>query len=116
MMRGKIAAAALVACCCLLAACAQQPPRDPNCPQSASELPIQSLYGSWEARIDGQDGLATMVLGRHPEYDGVRGSIRRPGQASFRIFEDMPPDLAFTTGRDRVPSPKIRPCEINGQN
>ena len=102
MMRGKIAAAALVACCCLLAACAQQPPRDPNCPQSASELPIQSLYGSWEARIEGQEGSATMVLRRHPEYDGVRGTIQRAGQPPAQLAGDIDPEgqLALDESQD----------------
>ena len=49
--------AALLAASCLLAACAQ-PPRTntaSTCPESASEMPAQWLYGYWIARVDGQE-------------------------------------------------------------
>ncbi|MBS0341562.1 MAG: hypothetical protein JSS56_13625, partial [Proteobacteria bacterium] len=67
MQRSHLAAAALLAASFLLAACADQQPRtnpDPNCPDSASELPASRLYGNWIARIDGQ-APAAMVLERH---------------------------------------------------
>lgn len=50
------------------------------CPANATELPVTSLYGVWEARIDGQSGIAKVRLARHPEYEGsVRGTIDRSG-------------------------------------
>ncbi|KLN53971.1 hypothetical protein [Variovorax paradoxus] len=48
-----------------------------DCPADARELPLQSLYGRWEARFDGSAAVATVQLGRHPEYAGVRGTITR---------------------------------------
>ena len=50
-----------------------------DCPQEAVELPVQALYGRWEARFDGGPG-AGVQLARHPEYEGgVRGTIVREG-------------------------------------
>ena len=48
-----------------------------GCPADARELPLQSLYGRWEARFDGAPAAAIVQLGRHPEYAGVRGTITR---------------------------------------
>jgi ATP-dependent DNA helicase Rep len=50
---------------------------DPNCPADARQLPLQSLYGQWEARFDSLPAVATVQLGKHPDYDGVRGTITR---------------------------------------
>ncbi|BEP47074.1 MULTISPECIES: hypothetical protein [Variovorax] len=49
-----------------------------DCPADARELPLQSLYGHWEARFDGTPAAAAVQLGRHPDYAGVRGTITRP--------------------------------------
>lgn len=102
MMRRFIFLAAVLAASGLLAGCAQQPAARPGCPQSATDLPIQSLYGTWEARIDGQDGTATMVLRRHPDYDGVRGSIQRAGQPPAQLAGDIDPEgqLALDESQD----------------
>jgi hypothetical protein len=51
----------------------------PTCPANGSELPTASLFGTWEARFEGLPGVATVQLGKHPDYDGVRGTIRRDG-------------------------------------
>lgn len=48
-----------------------------GCPADARELPLQSLYGRWEARLDGAAATAIVQLGRHPDYAGVRGTITR---------------------------------------
>lgn len=43
------------------------------------------LYGTWKARFDVGPtvGTAAIVrLGKHPDYDGVRGTITREGAAS----------------------------------
>ena len=51
----------------------------PDCPTDARDLPLQSLYGRWEARFDGLPAAAVVQLGKHPDYDGVRGTITRNG-------------------------------------
>ena len=48
-----------------------------DCPADARELPLQSLYGQWEARFDGLPAVAVVQLGKHPDYAGVRGTITR---------------------------------------
>ena len=49
----------------------------PACPANGRELPVGALYGQWEARIEGEPGIARVRLARHPEYEGVRGTITR---------------------------------------
>lgn len=50
-----------------------------DCPREAVELPVQALYGRWEARFDDGPG-AGVQLAKHPEYEGgVRGTIVRDG-------------------------------------
>jgi len=66
-----------VACLAATACAAQGAPTD--CPQSAADLPLEALYGHWEARIDGQAGVARIELSKHPDYAGVQGRIVRPG-------------------------------------
>lgn len=86
---------ALYALCCaaLLAACAPMPSKAPgssaprtaagDCLVDAQSLPVQALYGIWSARFEGIAGTARVVLERHPEYEGVRGTISRgTGSAS----------------------------------
>ncbi len=47
-------------------------------------MPVAALFGSWQARIDGQPGAATVHLGKHPEYEGsVRGTIDRGGATAL---------------------------------
>ncbi len=50
---------------------------NPDCPTDARELPLPSLYGRWEARFDGLPAVADVQLGKHPDYDGVRGTVTR---------------------------------------
>ncbi|VTU40694.1 hypothetical protein H4CHR_05422 [Variovorax sp. PBS-H4] len=49
----------------------------PACPVTGRELPASALYGQWEARIEGIPGIARVQLARHPDYEGVRGTITR---------------------------------------
>lgn len=49
----------------------------PACPASASELPLEALFGNWEARIDSLKGVGKVKLDQHPDYAGVRGTITR---------------------------------------
>jgi hypothetical protein len=55
------------------------PPATPSCPANGSELPTAALFGTWEARFEGLPGVATVQLAKHPDYDGVRGTITRGG-------------------------------------
>lgn len=103
-MLRRFTVAFVLAACGLGAACAQQAPATPapTCPESASDMSIQSLYGSWEATIEGQGGIATMKLERHPEYDGVRGTIERSGLPPAQLAGDIDPDgqLALDESQD----------------
>ena len=76
---------ALLFVAALCAACAG--PAGPNtaragCPATAQDLPIEALYGDWQARFDGLPDAALVRLGKHPEYAGVRGTITRTTAAS----------------------------------
>jgi len=72
------------------------------CPESGQDMAVQSLYGSWEARIDDQPGISTMVLERHPDYDGVRGTIQRAGLPPAQLAGDIDPEgqLALDESQD----------------
>lgn len=48
-----------------------------DCARNPSAQPVETLYGRWQVRIDGQPD-ATAELGPHPEYAGVRGRLNRP--------------------------------------
>jgi len=73
----------LVAVCALSAgATAQQAPKaaaPAACPTRGEDLPIDALYGNWEAHFDGVPGIATVQLAKHPDYAGVKGSVTRGG-------------------------------------
>jgi len=102
--RRLVAAVTLTAACGMPVAWAQQdkPAAPPACPGSAQEMPIQRLYGTWEATIDGQPGIATMTLARHPDYDGVRGTLQRAGQPPAQLAGDIDPEglLALDESQD----------------
>ena len=51
----------------------------PGCPATASDMPLEALFGTWEARFEGLPGVARVQLAKHPEYPGVRGTIARGG-------------------------------------
>ncbi len=63
------------------------------CPATAGELPVQALYGSWEARFDGVPGIAQVQLDRHPEYAGVRGTITRDAGAATQSVAQLAGDI-----------------------
>ena len=42
---------------------------------------MSALYGTWEARFEGLPGVAAVRFGPHPDYAGVRGTIKRAGTA-----------------------------------
>lgn len=63
------------------------------CPASASELPLAALFGTWEARIDGQKGVAKVKLDPHPDYAGVRGTISRGGDGAPATVSQLAGDI-----------------------
>jgi hypothetical protein len=83
-MNGRGLALLLIAACALsFGATAQETPRPPApaaCPAKGEDLPLDALYGTWEARFDGVPGIATVRLGKHPDYAGVKGHITRGGE------------------------------------
>lgn len=56
------------------------------------------LYGTWQARFDDAPPAlapAVVVLGKHPDYDGVRGTITRNGA---RVGENNRQSIAQLAG------------------
>lgn len=91
--------AVLYAVCCaaVVAACAPIPPVTPgspapraaagDCAADAERLPVQALYGTWTARFEGIAGTARVSLERHPDYEGVRGTITRGTGAAATVAQ-----------------------------
>ncbi|MBU1357251.1 MAG: hypothetical protein KKC85_19710 [Gammaproteobacteria bacterium] len=77
-MRRAATALATTVASIALAGCAAL---GPTCPASALDLPPQALYGHWQARFDGSAETVELQLAPHPEYAGVRGSVRRTAGA-----------------------------------
>jgi hypothetical protein len=77
-MRTTATAALLAGALLALSGCASVR-SSADCPADARDLPVQSLYGRWEARFDNLPAVAAVQLGKHPDYDGVRGTITRNG-------------------------------------
>jgi len=74
-MKHWIVTAAFVAAA--LPALAQAPA---DCP-SANEVDQRHLIGTWSAEVEGERGLLTLVLIKHPELaETVRGTLTRDGQ------------------------------------
>lgn len=81
-----------LACAHWTGAAAQNDLKNPTpdgCPSDAQALPLVALFGRWQARIDGQTGVATVQLARHPDYAGVRGSISREGGRRAELAGDV---------------------------
>lgn len=54
-----------------------------DCPDDATEVKVESLYGRWEARFGEVATAADVRLAKHPEYaGGVRGTITRGAQSA----------------------------------
>lgn len=80
MTKKTTATAALLAGALIaLSGCASMRGGGADCPADARDLPLESLYGNWEARFDNLPAVAVVQLGKHPDYDGVRGTITRNG-------------------------------------
>jgi hypothetical protein len=79
-----LSGAALIAATLGLPVAAQSPAREAQgsraCPK-ASEVTFAHLVGRWRAQIEGAAD-ATLVLVRHPQYRGVRGTIDRGAERS----------------------------------
>jgi hypothetical protein len=94
MKRALLACLAAAACLLsgsVLAQDATPAAATPGCPASASDMPLESLFGTWEARFEGLPGVARVQLAKHPDYAGVRGTITRGGG-------DTPPGVAQLAG------------------
>ena len=63
---------------------------------------MKALYGTWDATFDGAPGISTVTLGKHPDYDGVRGTIERAGQPAAQLAGDIDTDglLALDESQD----------------
>lgn len=77
---------ALLLCSALPGAAVAAPAAEPSattCPANATELPVEALYGRWEARFGDLPALADVQMRKHPDYAGsVRGTIIRDGRSA----------------------------------
>ena len=105
-LRPFAAPAAMAALAMALAGCAQAPAArpapdaralsTPDCPADARDLPPQALYGQWQAHIEGRPGVAVVRLHKHPDYNGVQGSVARSGQREAMLAGDIDSDGALS--------------------
>ncbi len=58
-----------------------------KCPAKGSEMPLEALFGAWEARFEGVPGVAKVQLAKHPDYAGVRGTITRSDGAPATVAQ-----------------------------
>jgi len=95
----KHALMACLAAACVASACAAAPggPEAPTtaagCPSRGAEVPLGALFGTWEARIDGQQGVAIVKLSQHPDYAGVRGTIARGSDGAPATVAQLAGDI-----------------------
>ena len=74
---------AFVLCGTLPALAVAAEPAATACATDANDLPVEALYGRWEARFGDLPALADVQMGKHPEYAGsVRGTIVRDGRSA----------------------------------
>lgn len=74
---------AFVLCGALPAVAVSARPATMACAKDATDLPVEALYGRWEARFGDLPALADVQMGKHPEYPGsVRGTIARDGRSA----------------------------------
>jgi len=60
------------------------------CPASALDIPVDALYGRWEARFGGGANAAEVRFMPHPDYAGsVRGTIGGGGRAGAQLSGDI---------------------------
>ncbi|MBC7393589.1 MAG: hypothetical protein H7340_09640 [Variovorax sp.] len=75
-------AATLLLSGCIASTTAMADSGSGTCPASASDMSTEMLYGTWQVRFDDAPAIAIVTLGKHPDYDGVRGTITRDGARS----------------------------------
>jgi hypothetical protein len=80
-MKATSFALLLVAALCTACAGPRGRNAEAGCPATAQDLPVEALYGDWQARFDGLPDAAVVRLGKHPDYAGVRGTITRTAAA-----------------------------------
>jgi hypothetical protein len=68
-----------------------------SCPKAGTEMKTEALFGQWEARFDDLPVVASLQLGKHPDYDGVRGKATRPAAGGGAAQVSM---LAGDIGED----------------
>lgn len=74
---------ALLLCGALPAVAVSAEPAPTACATDATDLPVEALYGRWEARFGDLPAPADVQMGKHPEYAGsVRGTIVRDGRSA----------------------------------
>jgi hypothetical protein len=74
---------ALLLCGALPATAVAAEPATTACATSATDLPVEVLYGRWEARFGDLPAPADVEMRQHPEYAGsVRGTIVRGGRSA----------------------------------
>ncbi|MDM0002696.1 hypothetical protein QTI24_29130 [Variovorax sp. J22P240] len=86
-------AAACVASACAVGAGGPEASTGAGCPSRGTEMPLEALFGTWEARIDGQKGVALVKLSQHPDYAGVRGTIARGGDGAAATVAQVAGDI-----------------------
>ena len=97
----KHALMACLAAACVASACAaapggpeaEAPTTAAGCPSRGTEVPLEALFGTWEARIDGQQGVAIVKLSQHPDYAGVRGTIARGSDGAPATVAQLAGDI-----------------------
>lgn len=82
-MNARPWALALLLCGALPTSALAAEPGAAACATDATDLPVEALYGRWEARFGDLPALADVQMGKHPEYPGsVRGTIVRDGRSA----------------------------------
>ena len=105
-LRRALSGLAAAAVATTLFGCTAMPPTStPGCPASTDDVPVQALYGNWDARFmqpaGGAGQSASVSFRPHPEYAGsVRGEIVRGGITS-QLAGDIDDDGVFTLDESR---------------
>jgi|UPI000487A6E9 hypothetical protein len=97
MKQTWMACLATVACLAAVGAASQaqqqEAPSVAACPTRGADMPLDALFGTWEARIEGQNDLAKVKLNKHPDYAGVRGTISRSRESSPTVVSQLAGDI-----------------------
>jgi hypothetical protein len=84
---------ALCAAIALAASVAQAQPAAAPCPANGLDLPVEALYGNWQLRLEGVPGTAVVRFEKHPDYAGVRGTVRREDGANPATTAQLAGDI-----------------------